>query len=212
MFQRDQPESCIQMKRLDSSSTNKQTASPLVVGRTGKQKIHTPFTQRLEDLRSYKVKHGHVNVEKSDSKSLYKFCCDLRHARRKGINAKTVRLDDDRVASLDALGFVWSPPLAGGVPAAPNANAIETRGIRPTKEVNDGGAMKQPASKVSSKKHSSSGSTTNSNKGIDKQKWWEGQITVEECVNQAAEAPPVAPPEEAHLDTNKNKLEPLLRQ
>ena len=121
----------------------------------------------------------------------------------------TTRLDDDRVASLDALGFVWSPPLAGGVPAGPpNANAVETRGIRPTKEVNDGGAMKQPASKVSSKKHSSSGSTTNSNKGIDKQKWWEGQITVEECVNQAAEAPHVAPPEEAHLDTNKNKLDP----
>ena len=63
MFQRDQPESCIQMKRLDSS-TNKQNSSPLVVGRTGKKQIHTPFTQRLEELRFYKVKHGHhVNVK-----------------------------------------------------------------------------------------------------------------------------------------------------
>ena len=65
------------------------------------------FDQRIEDLRAYKEKHGHINVRKSDDKSLYKFCINVRHARKHLGNSDRA-LTDDRIASLGALGFEWS--------------------------------------------------------------------------------------------------------
>ena len=65
------------------------------------------FEQRIEDLQAYKEKHGHVNVKKkSEDKSLYEFCCDIRYARNR-IAQGSVALSDDRISSLDALGFDW---------------------------------------------------------------------------------------------------------
>ena len=66
-----------------------------------------PFEQRIENLRAYKEKHGHVNVKKSDDKSLFTFRRDIRYARKHPEKSNTV-LTDDRIASLDALGFEWS--------------------------------------------------------------------------------------------------------
>ena len=66
------------------------------------------FEQRIEDLQTYNEKHGHINVKKSDDKSLYEFCRNIRYAR-KNPEKSTVALTDDRIASLDALGFEWSP-------------------------------------------------------------------------------------------------------
>ena len=66
----------------------------------------SPFEKRMDDLREYKEKHGHINVKKSDDKSLYKFCINIRYVRshpEKSDRAFT----DDRIASLDALGFDW---------------------------------------------------------------------------------------------------------
>ena len=65
-----------------------------------------PFEQRIENLRAYKEKHGHVNVKKSDDKSLFTFRRDIRYARKHPEKSNTV-LTDDRIASLDALGFDW---------------------------------------------------------------------------------------------------------
>ena len=65
------------------------------------------FEKRLEDLRAYKEKNGHVNVKKSDDKSLYDFCINIRQARKHPEKSNTI-INDDRIASLDALGFDWT--------------------------------------------------------------------------------------------------------
>ena len=64
------------------------------------------FKQRVEDLREYKGKHGHINVKKSEDKSLYDFCKGIRYARNNPCKSTTV-INEDRIASLDALGFDW---------------------------------------------------------------------------------------------------------
>ena len=70
------------------------------------QQAVTSFEQRMDDLRAYKEKHGHVNVKEREDKSLYKFCVDMRRARNKP--GKSNRLiNEERTASLDALGFDW---------------------------------------------------------------------------------------------------------
>ena len=40
------------------------------------------FQQRLEELKAYKAEHGHLNVKKSEDKSLARFCINIRSARR----------------------------------------------------------------------------------------------------------------------------------
>ena len=64
------------------------------------------FEQRIEDLKAYKEEHGHVNVKRSENKSLYGFCFSIRYAR---INPEksTTLINEERIASLDALGFDW---------------------------------------------------------------------------------------------------------
>ena len=71
------------------------------------KKQRKSFEQRIEDLRAYREKHGHFNVKKSDDKSLNKFCNHIRYTR-KHPEKSTVALSDDRIASLDALGFEWT--------------------------------------------------------------------------------------------------------
>jgi len=75
--------------------------------RTRENAAKKSFEQRLEDLRAYKEKHGHVKVKKSDDKSLYDFCIHMRCARNNP-EKSTVALTGNRIASLDALGFEWS--------------------------------------------------------------------------------------------------------
>ena len=65
------------------------------------------FEQRIEDLRAYKEKNRHVNVKKSEDKSLYGFCNHMRHARNNPEKSKAL-INDDRISSLDALGFDWA--------------------------------------------------------------------------------------------------------
>ena len=65
-----------------------------------------PFDQRIADLQAYKEKNGHIKVKRSDDTSLYAFCCDIRYARNNP-EKSTLVLADDRIASLDALGFDW---------------------------------------------------------------------------------------------------------
>lgn len=65
------------------------------------------FAQRIEDLLGYKERHGHMNVKKREDASLYEFCNNIRKARKNPGKSRTA-LTDDRIASLDALGFNWT--------------------------------------------------------------------------------------------------------
>ena len=70
------------------------------------------FHKRVEELKAFKAKHGHLDVKESEDKSLYRFCAHIREARRGHGNMK---LNKERIASLDELGFTWtvkerSPP------------------------------------------------------------------------------------------------------
>ena len=71
-------------------------------------RVYKSFEQRIEDLRLYKEKHGHVNVKEREDKSLYKFCKNIRYTRKYPGKPLQLKLDDDRIAKLDTLGFDWS--------------------------------------------------------------------------------------------------------
>eukprot|EP01083_Nonionella_stella_P227178 806227_1 len=89
----------------NSSSNSKEMES---VPKTKKKKrMLKSFAQRIEDLRAYKEKHGHVNVKKSDDTCLYGFCRQMRFAR-KNPGKYTMLINEERIASLDALGFDWN--------------------------------------------------------------------------------------------------------
>jgi hypothetical protein len=65
---------------------------------------HKDFFNRVEELKAYKEKHGHLNVRPKENQSLYDFCSNMRRAwKGKG----THRLDETRIAALDAIGFKW---------------------------------------------------------------------------------------------------------
>ena len=66
------------------------------------------FDQRIEDLQVNKEKHGHVNVKEKEDKSLYQFCSRIKYARKHPEKKSTTIINDDSIASLDALGFDWS--------------------------------------------------------------------------------------------------------
>ena len=65
------------------------------------------FDQRIADLRAYKENNGHIKVKKSDDKSLYDFCNHIRNARNNP-EKSIMTLTDERIASLNALGFEWA--------------------------------------------------------------------------------------------------------
>ena len=71
------------------------------------------FDQKIEDLSSYKEKHGHLNVRKNEDESLAGFCSSIRHARNDPGKARRMKLNEDRIASLYALGFDWRPDCTG---------------------------------------------------------------------------------------------------
>ena len=73
---------------------------------TVKEKVAISFEQRLEDLKTYKKKHGHLNLKREDNPSLYNFCVNTRYARNKADGRMAV--NRERILSLDAIGFDWS--------------------------------------------------------------------------------------------------------
>jgi RNA binding exosome subunit len=70
------------------------------------------FFTRVDKLKAYKGKHGHLNIRRNENESLYRFCIDVRRARKAKVTEKgkgCFRLDDNRIAALDAIGFEWDP-------------------------------------------------------------------------------------------------------
>ena len=70
--------------------------------RTRKKSIS--FHDRVEALREYKKKNGHLSVRGKDDKSLYDWCTNIRNARRGKLGMK---LTTDGIAALDDIGFDW---------------------------------------------------------------------------------------------------------
>ena len=70
------------------------------------KRVIKSFEQRIEDLRAYKAKHGHTNVKEKEDKSLYEFCKNMRRARKHQEKYRTL-INEERIASMDALGFDW---------------------------------------------------------------------------------------------------------
>jgi hypothetical protein len=64
------------------------------------------FIDRVEALRAYKDKHGHLSVSKEDEKSLFYWCSNIRSARRNP-EKHIIKLTADQIAALDAIGFDW---------------------------------------------------------------------------------------------------------
>jgi len=68
---------------------------------------NTVVEDHIEELKTFKAKHGHVRVPVKQDKSLAKFCHNMRSARR-GKGNRTV-ITEDRIKALDELGFNWAP-------------------------------------------------------------------------------------------------------
>jgi len=62
------------------------------------------FEERIEELKSFKAKHGHVRVAVTHDMNLATFCTKMRCARRTGL---TITITEDRIKALDELGFEW---------------------------------------------------------------------------------------------------------
>ena len=76
-----------------------------------KKNCRVRFIDRVEELREYKEKNGHISVRERDDKSLYKWCTDIRSARKNPESCTESckrKVTADQIAELDAIGFDWS--------------------------------------------------------------------------------------------------------
>lgn len=71
---------------------------------------HHLFFARVDKLKVYKQKHGHLNIHQKEDLCLHSFCNNARSTQRAIILGKGSRrkLTEDRIAALDANGF-WNP-------------------------------------------------------------------------------------------------------
>jgi len=63
------------------------------------------FEERIEQLKAFKEKHGHVCVPGKEDQSLATFCATMRYARRNPGTGTVI--NEDRIKALDELGFEW---------------------------------------------------------------------------------------------------------
>lgn len=69
----------------------------------------TPWEARLEELKAYKEKHGHVLVPQKDKdhRGLARWVDTQRQQARMKRDGKKSQMTDDRIAKLDAIGMKW---------------------------------------------------------------------------------------------------------
>jgi len=69
----------------------------------------TPWETRLQELKAYKKKHGHVQVPQKDKdhKGLARWVDTQRQQARMKKEGKKSQITDDRIAKLDAIGMKW---------------------------------------------------------------------------------------------------------
>lgn len=78
------------------------------------------FSERLEQLRLFKEKQGHLRVTQKFDKNLATFCTNMRSARRKstGKGPGGLSVTEERIKALDDLGFDWEPSFDDSKPFA----------------------------------------------------------------------------------------------
>jgi len=86
----------------DEVNGQEKNGSHLVVRR--QRRTCKSFEERIEDLKAFKAKHGHDRVTAKHDPSLHGFCKHMRSARPKGTS---MTITNDRIKTLDELGFDW---------------------------------------------------------------------------------------------------------
>ena len=64
------------------------------------------FESRVEDLKKYKQRHGHLKISRKEDQSLFDFCNSIRYGRSNP--GKGMMVTDERVKALDEIGFTWA--------------------------------------------------------------------------------------------------------
>lgn len=70
------------------------------------------FDYRIQQLKAFKEKYGHLRPTKKHDTNLAHFVANIRKARRNPERA--IRVTDDRIKALDAIGFEWEPKPTQG--------------------------------------------------------------------------------------------------
>lgn len=76
----------------------------------------TPWLEKMEALRHFKAKHGHLRVPNKYKRdpSLGRWVKNLRYEYSKRCKGEPSRLNEDRIRALESEGFVWSTKSSGG--------------------------------------------------------------------------------------------------
>jgi hypothetical protein len=64
------------------------------------------FESRLEQLKNFKEKHGHLNVKRKDDRKLAAFCTHMRTEKK----VEGGSLTEEQIKALDEIGFQWEVP------------------------------------------------------------------------------------------------------
>ena len=77
-----------------------------IIAPTKKNLLKKSFSERIDELKAFKAKHGHMHVHKSDNPSLYAWMANVKSAYNNPGRTQSL-ITEDRIASLDAIGFDW---------------------------------------------------------------------------------------------------------
>ena len=66
-----------------------------------------PFEKKIEGLMIHKEKHAHLIVMLKEDNTIAVLCTKIRYARKNPGQVGIIKLNEDRIESLDAVGFVW---------------------------------------------------------------------------------------------------------
>ena len=110
---------------LDAIGFNWEAGASYNVGFT---RYDDTFFARIDELKAYKDRHGHLNMSRKEDQRVYSLCSHLRRSRRAILTGEVLqgkryyRLDDGRIAALDAIGFEWESAGASSTAAIKDVN------------------------------------------------------------------------------------------
>ena len=85
-----QADNGIVLKPNDSTVAQTEEAQPTHTTNPPKdpKRVFVSFSKMISQLEAHKEEHGHLDVKRSEDKSLAKFCCNIRSARNGTGNMK----------------------------------------------------------------------------------------------------------------------------